>query len=243
MNNALMKRLALIISVLCFSASHVSAQGWRDWNSGSDQRSNSQSQGGRQGSGGTPGQFDFYVLALSWSPSYCQGAGSRRSSNQCDAGKPYDFVVHGLWPQFERGFPSNCGPSGRNPTRAAMDKAAEIYPDQGLARHEWNKHGTCAGGSATDYFEDVAHARNKIVIPDMLRLPRETLHTTPIEIERAFTAANKGLRADMMSVQCNRNVLQEVRICFSKDLREFVTCPEVNRSGCRAREISVPSPR
>jgi ribonuclease T2 len=41
-------------------------------------------------------------------------------------------------------------------------------------------------------------------------------------------------------VACANGVLQEVRICFSKDLRNFRACPEISRRGCRAREISVP---
>jgi len=56
-----------------------------------------------------PGQFDFYVLSLSWSPSYCDAAGERGSppQDQCGA-RPYAFVVHGLWPQYESGFPEFC---------------------------------------------------------------------------------------------------------------------------------------
>ena len=58
-----------------------------------------------------PGQFDFYVLALSWSPSFCEAAaergGSRNASSQCGA-RPYSFVVHGLWPQYTKGFPEYC---------------------------------------------------------------------------------------------------------------------------------------
>ena len=56
-----------------------------------------------------PGKFDFYVLALSWTPSYCEAEGDRRSGDeQCQRGRPYSFVVHGLWPQYERGFPRSC---------------------------------------------------------------------------------------------------------------------------------------
>src|SRR5205823_13549256 len=56
-----------------------------------------------------PGQFDFYVLALSWSPSFCEASGERGTppQQQCGA-RPYSFVVHGLWPQYERGFPEFC---------------------------------------------------------------------------------------------------------------------------------------
>src|ERR1700742_1117182 len=58
---------------------------------------------------GTPGQFDFYVFSLSWSPSFCESGGGRGNSDeQCNRGRPFAFVVHGLWPQYERGFPENC---------------------------------------------------------------------------------------------------------------------------------------
>ena len=30
-----------------------------------------------------PGKFDFYVLALSWSPSYCEQEGERAPAQQC----------------------------------------------------------------------------------------------------------------------------------------------------------------
>src|ERR1700712_5920775 len=64
-----------------------------------------------------PGEFDFYVLSLSWSPSFCEAASERgnsgRSQAQC-GGRPFSFVVHGLWPQYERGFPEYCQrPSAR----------------------------------------------------------------------------------------------------------------------------------
>ena len=56
-----------------------------------------------------PGEFDFYVLALSWSPSFCEAAQERgglgKSQQMQCGGRPYSFVVHGLWPQNERGFP------------------------------------------------------------------------------------------------------------------------------------------
>src|SRR3954464_7133107 len=68
------------------------------------------------------GKFDFYVLALSWSPSFCDAAGERagqagerggrpggRAGPQQQCGeRPYAFVVHGLWPQYETGFPEYC---------------------------------------------------------------------------------------------------------------------------------------
>lgn len=194
--------------------------------------------------GGTPGDFDFYVLALSWSPGFCELDGDRsRNREQCGEGAGLRFVVHGLWPQNERGYPSECGPSGRTPSRIAMEQAEGLFPSEGLARYQWRKHGTCTGSSPSDYFRDVRRAREKVIIPPTLAKAERDQTWTAIDLERAFAAANPGLRPDMMSVACKRGVLQEVKICFSKDLRDFRTCQQVDRSGCRAREFTVVAPR
>src|SRR3984893_11550562 len=59
----------------------------------------------------TPGEFDFYVLSLSWSPSFCEEASERGNEQRSQApcgGPAVSFVVHGLWPQYEHGFPEYC---------------------------------------------------------------------------------------------------------------------------------------
>ena len=190
--------------------------------------------------GGAPGDFDFYVLSLSWSSAFCETAAGARAGGQCDPGANLGFVVHGLWPQYEHGYPSDCGPAARFPSRIALDATQGLYPSVGLARYEWRKHGTCSGKSPTDYYADVRRARDSITIPSPFIAPKETQTWTPIDIARAFIAANARLRPGMLGVACTGSVLQEVRICFSKDLRNFQACPEVSRQGCRAREISVP---
>ncbi|WP_091856655.1 ribonuclease T2 family protein [Bosea robiniae] len=191
-----------------------------------------------------PGDFDFYVLALSWSPGFCELDGDRtRNREQCGEGSGLRFVVHGLWPQNERGYPSDCGPAGRSPSRIAMEQAEGLFPTEGLARYQWRKHGTCTGSSPSDYFRDVRRAREKVVIPPALAKADHDQSWTAIDLERAFAAANPGLRPDMMSVACKRGVLQEVKICFTRDLRDFRTCQQVDRSGCRAREFTVVGPR
>ena len=193
--------------------------------------------------GGTSGEFDFYVLALSWSSGFCAVEGDSKGRDQCAAGSGIGFTVHGLWPQNERGYPTECGPAGRTPSRAAMDLTQGVFPSEPLARYEWRKPGTCSGSSPTDYFRDVKAARDRIVIPGEFTKPDRESRWSPVDIERAFIAVNPGLRADMLAVSCRRSVLDEVRICLSKDLRSFRACEEVDRGGCRAREISVPPVR
>lgn len=197
----------------------------------------------REDRGAPMGRFDFYVLSLSWSATWCAITGERRGSSQCESGRNPGFVVHGLWPQYERGYPAFCTPDGRNPSRAALAKAEGVLPEVGLARHQWRKHGTCSGLSAEAYFEATAAAKAKVKIPAALNAPRHSQRITVLEVERAFAEANPGLRTDMMGVTCERGMIEEVRICLSRDLRSFQPCPEVNRDSCRARDFTVPSAR
>jgi ribonuclease T2 len=189
-----------------------------------------------------PGDFDFYVLSLSWSSGFCATGGADKGKAQCDPGAGLGFVVHGLWPQYERGFPQDCGPAGRSPSRIALDQASGLFPDMGLARYEWRKHGTCSGKSPSDYFADVRRARDSIIVPPQFKTARGDQTWTPVDILRAFESANPRLRPGMSAVGCRAGVLQEVRFCFSKDLREFRACPEVARQTCRTREITAPAP-
>lgn len=199
--------------------------------------------GPQPGGPSAPGDFDFYVLALSWSPGFCDTGGAEKAHAQCADGANLGFVVHGLWPQYEHGFPSDCGRGGWSPSWIALQNARGLYPDIGLARYEWRKHGTCSGKSPTDYFADVRRARDAVTIPDAFQQAHDDQTWTPLDIQRAFIAANPRLRPGMMAVQCNQGDLEEVRICFSKDLRNFVSCPEVSRHFCYTREINVPGMR
>ncbi len=189
---------------------------------------------------GAAGDFDFYVLALSWSPGFCRTPAAARAGRQCEAGANLGFVVHGLWPQYEHGYPSDCPLGAPTPSRLALQGAAGLYPSEGLARYEWRKHGVCSGKSPTDYFGDVRRARETIVIPPPFQNATADQNWTSIDIERAFIAANRRLQLGMIGVACARGALEEVRICFSKDLRDFHACPEVSRRACPIGQISVP---
>lgn len=190
----------------------------------------------------TPGRFDFYVLALSWSPGFCALEGNRRDLAQCERGRGLGFVVHGLWPQNEHGYPTECEPP-HSPSRSALEEARGIYPDASLARHQWRRHGTCSGKSPAEYFRDVRRAWERVRIPESLERFATDRVATSFEVERAFAQANPGLRPDMMAVACRRGMLQEVRICLDRDLRGFRRCPEVDRRGCGFGEIRIETGR
>jgi ribonuclease T2 len=177
-----------------------------------------------------PGAFDFYVLALSWSPSFCEAAAERGNSGrsqQIQCGRPYSFVVHGLWPQYERGFPEYC----QRPS-----------PRLDLIFNQWDKHGTCSGLGARAYFEGIRKARAAIKIPEQFLDLSEPKTIAPRDIEEAFVKANPGLSSSAISVVCTSRRLSEVRICMSKDM-QFRDCDEIDRRACRRDEVVMPPVR
>lgn len=187
-----------------------------------------------QHSGSKPGEFDFYVLSLSWSPEFCHG---HPQSPECVNGH-FGFVVHGLWPQFVDGYPENCstaaGPS--NPSNMT-----DIMPDAGLVEHEWSRHGTCSGLDADSYFRLVRCAFQTVHIPPSLTAPRRTFSLTPSEIKEEFFKANSQLHTQNMTVSCGNNYLTAVSVCLSKDLQP-VECGASLRD-CRANQVRIPPVR
>lgn len=187
--------------------------------------------------------FDFYVLALSWSPSYCEIEGADADRQQCEAGRPYAFVVHGLWPQFEKGYPRDCQTDQpRNVPEDLARAQLDIMPSPGLVGHEWRSHGTCSGLSQTGYFAMLRKARETIVIPARYERLENWVSEKPQDVEKAFLVANPGMAADGAAVTCNRRYLAEVRICMTKDLT-FRACPEVDRAACRLDKAVMPPVR
>jgi ribonuclease T2 len=190
----------------------------------------------------TPGEFDFYVLSLSWSPSFCEEAsergGGRSQGAQC-GGRPFSFVVHGLWPQYEHGFPEYCEQPSPWLDRNIMTSMLDLMPAPGLIFNEWKKHGTCSGLGARAYFDTIRKARAAVKIPPEFLELSEPKTVAPADIEDAFIKANPGLSNAAIAVTCNRTRLSEVRICMNKDLK-FRDCDEIDHRACRRDEVVMP---
>jgi len=189
------------------------------------------------------GQFDFYVLALSWSPSFCEATSERGRDGgaQCGA-RPYSFVVHGLWPQYEKGFPEFCQVPAPRLDRNIVSSMLDLMPAPRLIFNEWDKHGTCSGLSARAYFDTIRKARAVIKIPQEyldLKAPRMV---SPNEVETAFVKANPGLKQTAIAVTCDSRRLNEVRLCVNKDF-SFRDYPEIDRRACRRDRLVMPPVR
>jgi ribonuclease T2 len=195
---------------------------------------------------GKPGDFDYYVLTLSWSPTFCAGGGEASSDPQCRSGRPYAFVLHGLWPQYDKGWPEFCRTKQRPwVPDETIDRMLDIMPSKRLIIHQYKKHGTCSGLSVDTYFEVSRNLFSKVVIPGAYKEPRSPIETTPEAVEEAFLRANPKLRPEMISVSCaRRERLREIRICFSRE-GEFRSCGrnEEQERLCSAKKLTLPPVR
>lgn len=184
------------------------------------------------------GRFDYYLLALSWSPSYCADAGDR-DPVQCGRDRRFAFVVHGLWPQHERGWPSDCKtPFARDVSPALKQSMLDIMPSPRLVEHEWDTHGACSGLTPDAYFALTRRVRERVVIPSSFRALDRTLMITGADVEASFVNANPGLKRDMIAVQCDRNRLKEVRVCVTKS-GAFRSCGTDVRDRCGAQRVAM----
>jgi ribonuclease T2 len=189
-----------------------------------------------------PGKFDFYLLSLSWSPSFCEQAGDRRSAQQQCGQRAYSFVVHGLWPQYEKGFPEYCQQPAPFVENRLVNSMLDVMPARPLVINEWKKHGVCSGLNARGYFEAVRKARAAVKIPQEYLEPTAALTVTPDEVEEAFVKANPGMSRAGVAVTCSSTRLSEVRVCMTRDL-QFRDCHDVDRRACRRDRLVMPPVR
>lgn len=175
------------------------------------------------------GRFDYYVLALSWSPSWCAREGDDDSAGQCDPGRKLGFTVHGLWPQYEDGWPEDCRSRGRDPSRSESRRMQDVMGSGGLAWYQWKKHGRCSGLSGPDYYALTRKAAARVQLPEVItKLSRDV--TLPSKVlEEAFLEANPDMSRDGITVACRDRALQEVRICLTKDLEPRDCAPDSMR--------------
>ncbi len=237
----------LLFAVLACSAAlpaPTSAQ-YRDRNDFYEQRPDRREDAGQQRN--VAGEFDYYSLVLSWSPSHCaEATGDELQCNRRD-GRRFNFVLHGLWPQYERGWPQDCR-TARRPfvPQPLIDSMLDIMPSQRLVIHEYRKHGTCSGLSPDGYFALSRRLFKSIVIPQDFRNPFEQQTIEPRELANALMRANPGLKQENFGIVCGGpgNRLKEIRICYTKDAK-LRTCGanENPRKLCSASRMLVPPVR
>lgn len=202
----------------------------------------------QQRRGGVQGEFDYYALVLSWSPTHCATT-TRRDDSQCNRrdGRQFSFVLHGLWPQHERGYPEFC-PTAQRPfvPESTIGRIMDIMPSRGLILHEYKKHGVCSGLTPDGYYDLSRKLYQKVKIPARFAQPLENQMVDTGAIVTEFVAANPGLKPDMLAVSCGGpgDRLREIRVCFTPD-GQFRSCGsnENQRKLCASSRVFVPPVR
>lgn len=185
-----------------------------------------------------PGAFDYYVLVLSWMPTHCRTEG--RGRRECDGSKPHAFLLHGLWPQYDKGWPENCQTAKRPwvPDKV-IEEMRDIMPSKPLMIHEYRTHGTCSGLEPAQYFGVARELYERVAVPPKLMEPAG--QASPEEIERAFVDANPWLTREMIAVTCRRQNLLDIRVCFGRDLfPRACGSNEDQKRLCPVSKITVP---
>ena len=194
------------------------------------------------------GKFDYYAMVLSWSPSYCESVGNKRRDPQCTTrGRGYSFILHGLWPQYEKRWPQNCRTKQRPyVSNAIIRSMMDIMPSKRLIIHEYKKHGTCSGYGPKGYYALSRRLFNKIKIPSNYQNISKAIFVSPAQMTQDFVAANPGLKPDHFAISCrgSGNRLREIRFCFARD-GKLRNCGrnENRRRMCSAKKIYLPPVR
>ncbi len=162
-----------------------------------------------------PGKFDYLVLSLSWSPDYCATSGNN-DPQQCSIGKKLGFVLHGLWPQNNTGYPSDC--SNKPLPASVKTKFPGLYPNQSLYDHEWSKHGTCTGLSPEEYLQAASQLKQSVIIPASYRSPEQPFRASADQLKQAFAQANISFDPSDFEPNCSGSgrFLKELYVCFSR---------------------------
>jgi len=188
------------------------------------------------------GEFDYYVMALSWSPNWCALEGDDRRDPQCDDGRGLTFTLHGLWPQYDSGWPSYCRTPHPDPSRQQSEAMADVMGGAGLAWYQWKKHGRCAGLPAADYYALMRRAYASVTIPPVFAKISKDLSVAASVIEGAFLESNPGLARDQITITCSAGMIQEVRVCLSKTLEPMRCGPDVIRD-CTLQDAGLEAVR
>ncbi len=186
--------------------------------------------------------FDYYVLSLSWSPNWCATQGNARGAAQCGPERDLGWSLHGLWPQYIDGYPSYCASDHRPPSRRDTARMAPIMGSEGLAWHQWKKHGSCTNLGGKEYFAASRAAYRAIPRPAAFRKLKGAITLPASVVEDAFLAANPLLRPSGVVVTCKAGHIQEVRICLTRDLEPRRCGHDVNRACTLNNALLEPIP-
>lgn len=174
---------------------------------------------------------EYYVLTYSWAPGHCAGASDRdkrpggKDFLQCNSGRGFGYIVHGLWPQGAKDrpgiFPRACEGDQPKVDRAVLEKYLCMTPSLDLLQHEWEFHGTCLHDESLEtpdgYFSAAMRLHAAMTLPDrQLGNSRESRQWFHVHNPHLAPGSIKYLDRS-----------QEWMFCFDNDFQSM-TCPGID---------------
>jgi ribonuclease T2 len=184
-------------------------------------------------------QFDYYLLSLSWAPNFCSSHPSDHSS-ECTRGNHTAFVLHGLWPQSNSGLPPMACTPASPVAKRIVDHMLGLMPTRNLIQHEWEKHGTCSGLSAADYFTQVEQSFKSVKVPQQYPALTQEQQLSVYDVEVAFARENHAPE-QAFRISCHGGYLVGLEVCLTKDL-QFQACTKSVHE-CPANQVRLRSPQ
>jgi len=208
-----------------------------------------------------------FTLAVSWQPAFCETRPGREEcrTQTSDRHDARNFALHGLWPEPASSI--YCGVEDRIEqadragrwddlpapdlsagTRAALRTAMPGARSM-LDRHEWIKHGTCAGVSAETYYARsiaLMAALNASPLRDLFAAAiggRLTAGRINAAMEEGFGPGARGKLAIDCTEDGERRLILELRIRLEGEIGPepdlaalLAAAPEAGR-GCAAGTV------
>ena len=123
---------------------------------------------------------------------------------------------------------------------ATVDHMLNFMPSRGLIQHEWEKHGTCSGVSAQNYFGQAEQAFTHVRVPQQYSSLNHEQQFNVADVEKSFAEANHApLQA--FRVSCHAGELVSLEVCVDKNL-QYRSCTESVRE-CPVNQVDMKPPQ
>ncbi|KHT64538.1 hypothetical protein RJ45_05980 [Photobacterium gaetbulicola] len=186
----------------------------------------------------TKGQYDSYLLAVSWQHGFCQHATGVASKPECTAINQqqlsiYNLTLHGLWPTRQScgiryGY---CEPDKKmDLTPSTISTLApwmpNFYYQTEFGAYQWKKHGSCQYREDDDYFLLATSLVRQVDTSLIGRYIKQHVGKQMSTAQfKQVLIDNFGLHAvNRIQLSCiNKRYLQEIRLSLGMDFEQHGT--------------------
>lgn len=159
-----------------------------------------------------------YLFVLSWSPTYCLENDPNGKQFQCTKNKKYRFIVHGLWPQIAKGQKNSyCKQVDPKLEGQIVEKYFDLMPSSKLMQHQWIKHASCGDFTQKSYFKKIAELYNMFNVTALFSHIKTREAFSFKQLQQEITSKIPVLKRNNFVIKCQKNLLQEIRICLNND--------------------------